>query len=146
MKWRWHILTFFLSFLISWFVFATIWYMIALSHGDLTLDEDKQIYFNASMISHLNELNYMYANDLHFKNFEMMNTSALLVEYIISNLNVSSMNQSVLSELIKIKSKIVGKKAEHIPCVYGIRDFTTALLYSVETQHTSGILFLRSNT
>lgn len=27
-RWRWHIVVFFLSFLISWFVFATIWYLI----------------------------------------------------------------------------------------------------------------------
>ncbi|RNA03387.1 Inward Rectifying K (potassium) channel family [Brachionus plicatilis] len=28
MKWRWHLVIFFLSFIISWFFFATIWYMI----------------------------------------------------------------------------------------------------------------------
>lgn len=28
MKWRWHVVIFFLSFILSWFIFATIWYMI----------------------------------------------------------------------------------------------------------------------
>jgi hypothetical protein len=27
-KWRWHVVIFVLSFLLSWFLFATIWYMI----------------------------------------------------------------------------------------------------------------------
>ena len=27
-KWRWHVVIFVLSFLVSWFLFATIWYMI----------------------------------------------------------------------------------------------------------------------
>jgi len=27
---------------------------------------------------------------------------------------------------------------KHMPCVYGVHDFTSALLYSVETQHTIG--------
>jgi hypothetical protein len=30
-KWRWHVVIFVLSFLISWFLFATIWYMIGKS-------------------------------------------------------------------------------------------------------------------
>lgn len=28
MKWRWHLIIFMLSFLVSWFIFATIWYSI----------------------------------------------------------------------------------------------------------------------
>ena len=34
-KWRWHFIFFFLSFIISWFIFATVWYMIAFINGDL---------------------------------------------------------------------------------------------------------------
>lgn len=34
-KWRWHFVFFFFSFIVSWFLFATIWYMIAFLHGDL---------------------------------------------------------------------------------------------------------------
>lgn len=67
-KWRWHVAIFLLTFLISWFVFATIWYMIAFIHGDLA----------------------QRGNDTH------------------------------------------------TPCVTGVHDFTSALLYSVETQHTIG--------
>jgi hypothetical protein len=34
-KWRWHFLVFFLSFVLSWLLFASIYYLIALFHGDL---------------------------------------------------------------------------------------------------------------
>jgi hypothetical protein len=33
-KWRWHFIFFLLAFIISWFLFANVWYMIAFLHGD----------------------------------------------------------------------------------------------------------------
>ncbi|XP_023331211.1 ATP-sensitive inward rectifier potassium channel 12 [Eurytemora carolleeae] len=38
MKWRWTLLVFTLSFFVSWLIFAVIWYLIALIHGDLEPD------------------------------------------------------------------------------------------------------------
>uniref|UniRef100_A0A1B6C9Q4 Inward rectifier potassium channel C-terminal domain-containing protein n=1 Tax=Clastoptera arizonana TaxID=38151 RepID=A0A1B6C9Q4_9HEMI len=34
-QWRWTILVFAFSFLLSWFTFACVWWLIALTHGDL---------------------------------------------------------------------------------------------------------------
>ncbi|ROT82239.1 inwardly rectifying k+ channel [Penaeus vannamei] len=33
-QWRWTLLVFFLAFIISWLIFAFIWYMIIKVHGD----------------------------------------------------------------------------------------------------------------
>lgn len=38
-QWRYTLMIFALSFLCSWLLFAMIWYVIALSHGDLDFDE-----------------------------------------------------------------------------------------------------------
>ena len=88
-KWRWHFIIFLLSFIISWFFFASIWYIIALIHGDLKWT-------------------------LSFQDTE------------------SAFN------LMKNQTTNVSSIKERTPCVYGIHDFTSALLYSVETQHTIG--------
>ena len=76
-KWRYHFLIFSLSFIISWFFFASIWYLIA--------------YLN---------------NDLGNNNIDIGN-----------NTNLTN---------------------EKIRCVAGVHDFTSALLMSIETQHTIG--------
>lgn len=34
-QWRWTLLTFGLSFILSWLFFAVIWWLIAFTHGDL---------------------------------------------------------------------------------------------------------------
>jgi potassium inwardly-rectifying channel subfamily J len=34
-QWRWTLLTFGLSFVLSWLFFASIWWLIAFTHGDL---------------------------------------------------------------------------------------------------------------
>ncbi|ESO06688.1 hypothetical protein HELRODRAFT_106279 [Helobdella robusta] len=34
-KWRWNLLNFVLAFMLSWFIFALLWWLIAFSHGDL---------------------------------------------------------------------------------------------------------------
>jgi potassium inwardly-rectifying channel subfamily J, other len=70
-KWRWHLIVFILSFLISWLLFAFIWYLVAYVHGDLSIQKQ---------------------------------------EY----------------------------KIHKEPCVHGVNDFTSAFLYSIETQHTIG--------
>lgn len=67
-KWRWNILIFTSTFIISWIFFAFIWWVISYIRGDLN-----------------NEGN-----------------------------------------------------TDHVPCVNGIEDFVTALLFSIETQHTIG--------
>jgi len=40
MPWHWTILSFGASFYISWLVFAVLWYIVALEHGDLEEDRD----------------------------------------------------------------------------------------------------------
>ena len=76
-KWRWHVIFFLLSFIISWFLFALIWYIIAFIHND------------------------------------------------IDNRGLS--NERFNNSVDKVR------------CVSGVHDFTSALLYSIETQHTIGI-------
>lgn len=34
-QWRWTLIVFALSFVLSWLVFAVIWWLIAVTHGDL---------------------------------------------------------------------------------------------------------------
>lgn len=34
-QWRWTLLAFALSFILSWLFFAVIWWLIAFTHGDL---------------------------------------------------------------------------------------------------------------
>lgn len=79
-KWRWHVIIFILSFILSWFFFAAIWYAIAYLHDDIG------------------------ENDV--QDFSTNGTSS--TQYT------------------------------HLPCVSGVHDFTSALLYSIETQHTIG--------
>lgn len=71
-RWRWHLIVFILSFLISWLLFAFIWYLVAYVHGDLH------------------------------------------------------------------SQKVDDTSYHHEPCVFGVTDFTSAFLYSIETQHTIG--------
>jgi hypothetical protein len=73
MKWRYSILLFFMSYIASWIIFACIWWLVAVTHGD------------ASQV----------AND---------------------NSRTS--------------------------CVNHVTDFKSALLFSVETQHTIGMLLV----
>ena len=68
LSWSLTILSFAASFFLSWLVFAVVWYLIALQHGDLVPD----------------------------------------------------------------------KAADHVDCVDNMHDFTTAFLFSLETQHTIG--------
>ncbi|XP_062619997.1 G protein-activated inward rectifier potassium channel 4-like [Saccostrea cucullata] len=68
-KWRYNLLLFLLAFILSWLIFAAIWWLICFAHGDL-------------------------AHQL--------------------------------------------KNSNHIPCVKEIHSFTSALLFSIETQHTIG--------
>ena len=70
LPWSWTLLSFATSFLISWSVFAVIWYLVVLTHGDL--DEERG--------------------------------------------------------------------EEHIPCVDNIIGFTSCFLFSLETQHTIGLV------
>jgi hypothetical protein len=37
-KWRWHVVIFILSFMVSWFIFATVWYMIGKLQNLRTLE------------------------------------------------------------------------------------------------------------
>ncbi|PVD38195.1 hypothetical protein C0Q70_00806 [Pomacea canaliculata] len=67
-KWRYNLMLFALAFIVSWVIFALIWWLVCFSHGDL---------------DHLNDQNWK-------------------------------------------------------PCVMEIRSFTSALLFSIETQHTIG--------
>ena len=38
LPWSWTLLSFATSFIISWVVFAGIWYLVVLTHGDLSLE------------------------------------------------------------------------------------------------------------
>jgi hypothetical protein len=75
-------------------------------------------------------------------------TSDLLsfLEYRLMNRR-SDMDQDTLNNLMSLNkpddasanaSAKKKPKHRHMPCVHGIHDFTSALLYSVETQHTIG--------
>uniref|UniRef100_A0A1A9X1Q8 Uncharacterized protein n=1 Tax=Glossina brevipalpis TaxID=37001 RepID=A0A1A9X1Q8_9MUSC len=77
-QWRWTLLVFALSFLISWAFFGFIWWTIAYAHGDLE---------------------WIYMRDYQ-------------------------------PELIQNQT--------HRMCVTEVRSFTSAFLYSIETQHTIG--------
>lgn len=68
LKWRWNLFLFVMAFILSWLIFALIWWLICFSHGD-------------------------------FENFG---------------------------------------EPDWKPCLEEVYDFTTALLYSIETQHTIG--------
>lgn len=75
MRWRYNLLMFALAFVVSWVLFAVVWYVIAVAHGD-----------------HLHPPSADAADDWQ-------------------------------------------------PCVDNVYDFVTALLFSVETQHTIGYGF-----
>lgn len=82
-QWRWTILIFAMSFILTWAGFAGIWYVIAYAHGDLEYAERVRKY------------------------------------------GTSALNESF------------------IPCVTEVKSFATSFLFSVETQHTIGELFVR---
>lgn len=77
-QWRWTLLVFALSFLISWAFFGLIWWTIAYAHGDL--------------------------------------------EWIRQRDTESPSQENIT----------------HTMCVTEVRSFTSAFLYSIETQHTIG--------
>ncbi len=101
-EWRWHVVFFLLSFMISWLVFAIGWYLIAFFHNDL-------------------EFNYK----------ETRNSS--------NSVHNQSHIVCVSGNLWKLHI-VLGGILEPVPFL-GIHDFTTALLYSIETQHTIGYGF-----
>ncbi|XP_076263501.1 G protein-activated inward rectifier potassium channel 3-like isoform X2 [Rhynchophorus ferrugineus] len=72
-QWRWTLLVFAMNFLLSWLLFALIWWLIVFTHGDLNIDE----------------------------------------------LNLNGTEPPT-------------------PCVIGVHGFTSAFLFSLETQHTIG--------
>ena len=74
LPWSWTLLSFATSFIISWVVFAGIWYLVVLTHGDLSLQLPD----------------------------------------------------------------------DHVACVDNIQDFTSCFLFSLETQHTIGWVFVLS--
>ncbi|CAH2011002.1 unnamed protein product [Acanthoscelides obtectus] len=37
-QWRWTLLVFALNFLLSWLLFAVVWWLIAYTHGDLSME------------------------------------------------------------------------------------------------------------
>ncbi|CAF0868273.1 unnamed protein product [Brachionus calyciflorus] len=141
MKWRWHLVIFVLTFIISWFIFATIWYMIAFVHGDLNVKIQSDETIQSTNLSNLNSsliktdkknpsLNYLqhaiFLIDTSIKSFSKNDQKAPLV------------NQT-LADFVRMQAQNEQKtKTTKTPCVHGIHDFTSALLYSVETQHTIG--------
>lgn len=42
-QWRWTLLVFAMNFLLSWLLFAVIWWLIVFTHGDLNLDESSLV-------------------------------------------------------------------------------------------------------
>ena len=41
-KWRWNLLNFVLAFILSWLIFALLWWLIAFSHGDFDVKQTGQ--------------------------------------------------------------------------------------------------------
>ena len=132
MKWRWHVLIFFFSFLSSWVCFATVWYTIAFVHGDLNQPAPEQSAISLSQSANsLNNSKYLkdqlmirlndnssYNNhfidekEFLFKSVDMLNRSVEFVEYLIKNFNLSNANSlTYLSDNEKND-----EKHEHVPC------------------------------
>ncbi|XP_055377194.1 G protein-activated inward rectifier potassium channel 3-like [Condylostylus longicornis] len=86
-QWRWTLLIFVLSFLISWATFGIIWFIIAYKHGDIE--------------------------------YIRMTSSTIINE------NNDDPIQEIFNETFKV-------------CITEIHSFTSAFLFSVETQHTIG--------
>ena len=83
-KWRWHIVYFLLSFMVSWFIFATVWYSIAFVHGDLNIKSDENQQTDDVYISNNNNNNYN----------------------IFSNLKSSDLNASTIFEFVKLMDNV----------------------------------------
>ena len=84
MKWRWHLVIFLLSFIVSWFIFATIWYMI----GNLAFFKILIIKFKLQFICLFKNLNFIIFNNLvkiSFKDF--VQKSIIFFVYFSSKLN-----------------------------------------------------------
>jgi hypothetical protein len=79
-KWRWHIVIFLLSFMVSWFIFATVWYTIAFVHGDLNIKTDDN-----------QQTDDVYINTNNNNNYN-----------IFSNLKLSDLNASTVLEFVKL--------------------------------------------
>jgi hypothetical protein len=100
-KWRWHIAFALFTFIVSWFIFATIWWLIALQHNDLVdLSPNSE-----RIVTHISSID----------------------EYYRIKVSNESTNYIGGKEVVNI-----------IPCVFGVSDYTTAVLFSIETQHTIG--------
>lgn len=44
-QWRWTLLVFAMNFLLSWLLFAVVWWLIVFSHGDLSPEKPVSILF-----------------------------------------------------------------------------------------------------
>ena len=144
-KWRWHVVIFILTFMISWFIFATVWYSIAFVHGDLDNNDEP-----SSLTASVGEDQNQNATDqfnAHFVHLFVQALNQSTSDERLSAVNIDTLMHANFSELLKMlpfdntlaKAKSAAEKTEvHTPCVHGIHDFTSALLYSVETQHTIG--------
>lgn len=113
MRWRYLLALFAGAFLCSWFFFAIAWYAIAISHGDHLI--------SSSSISDGNAASFL-------------ETSEFLVKESLTN--TSSPNDSFVRT-----STFLENESEKRSCVSNVFDFPTALLFSIETQHTIGYGF-----
>jgi hypothetical protein len=144
-KWRWHIVIFLLSFMVSWFIFATIWYTIAFVHGDLNVksDENQQtddVYINNNNNNNNILFSSLKSNDLNASSIiEMMDSVGLGgVDYLVklyeslpsneSNFNGNNnythlkglLFKKITNLLMDQNNNVNKKKVEnnhHTPCV-----------------------------
>jgi potassium inwardly-rectifying channel subfamily J len=120
MRWRWHGIIFMLSFITSWLLFAIVWYSIAFVHNDL----DGQIVEIPRKHEQIIEVKKLFLQkSIHFMD-ELMK-------------NYSEINEFAKNLQLKINETNV-VETKHVPCVSGLHDYTSAILYSIETQHTIG--------
>ena len=125
LKWSYILLIFTLSYGLSWFLFAILWYVIAWLHGDLGGSFFDMFYGNDEG----SEVDYV-GNVPGVDSFVNI-TSALTVDdgtnYDISAGSYAGCN--------------FGNSMFDEPCVYNVDNFFGAFLFSVETQTTIGFGF-----
>ena len=99
MKWRWHLVIFLWSFIVSWFIFATIWYMI----GKLVFFKRLIIKFKLQFICLFKNLDFIIFNNLvkiSFKEFVQKNIFFFKVSSLIIYMFLCLTSNTVL--IIKI--------------------------------------------
>ena len=126
LKWSYILLIFTLSYGLSWFIFAILWYVIAWVHGDLGEGSFFDMLYGGQEGSEVDYVGNVPGVD-SFGNI----TSALTADYGTTSYDTSGSYNGCNFE------DMFGDE----PCVYNVNNFFGAFLFSVETQTTIGFGF-----